>query len=545
MPVLPELFSRIPQPVLHVVARRASNVTFVRRAVTEAVVDRYSFAAPPRPRATSMAADYPTWNGLVDRRFSGRHLGRSDASAAPAQPPVEALIDVFVRRAFKPAADTSILFAFFAQWFTDGFLRTKWEPDGERRFRQNESNHEIDLCQIYGAAEDQATMLRERSDDPARRGRLKSQLIDGEEWPSPLMEQRDGHWVLRPEFAGDPQTGRPSLYSPANFERVFSTMSEENRALSLAVGLEHGNSTVGHVLMNTLFLRDHNRTAGIIAAAHPDWDDERVFQTARNVTIAVLLHIVVSDYIVHIAPIDFKLEITPGIAERKRWYRTNWIPVEFALLYRWHDLIPDELVVGTERIDARQFRHATGWIRRNGIDAVLEAASGQAAGRIGLGNTHAFLAEDRPDGPNVKRLSIEMERACALQGFNAYRRHYGLRPYRDFESLTRDPAAAARLRTLYGHVDRLEWFTGLFAEGYGERDMMGELMVTMVANDAFTQALTNPLLSRCLYGPEAFSAEGFAIVEETRRLGQVIARNTRLADPGGDSFTIRPRAPAG
>ena len=43
---------------------------------------------------------------------------------------------------------------FFAQWFTDSFLRTSLTD-----YRKNESNHEIDLCQIYGE--------EHRSDEPA------------------------------------------------------------------------------------------------------------------------------------------------------------------------------------------------------------------------------------------------------------------------------------------------------------------------------------------------------------------------------------------
>ena len=48
-------------------------------------------------------------------------------------------------------------------------------------------------------------------------------------------------------------------------------------------------------------------------------------------------------------------------------------------------------------------------------------------------------------------------------------------------------------------VDHVEWYVGIFAEEYPDYMMMGELLTTMVANDAFTQALTNPLLSRNVY----------------------------------------------
>ncbi|WP_397244757.1 peroxidase family protein [Paracoccus mutanolyticus] len=50
-----------------------------------------------------------------------------------------------------------------------------------------------------------------------------------------------------------------------------------------------GNSTPYTAMLNTLFLREHNRLAGVIETAHTGWDDERVFQTARNVTIVLLI----------------------------------------------------------------------------------------------------------------------------------------------------------------------------------------------------------------------------------------------------------------
>ncbi len=544
MSALSTLLAAIPAPVLNRISRHLARMPFLRRALSERLIDKYANALPVRPRPVSMAADYPAWNGLTDRRFSGRHLGRADHTNSPKHPPIDQLLPLFRREAFRPASDTSILFAFFAQWFTDGFLRTKWEPpEGRRHFRMNESNHEIDLCQIYGISEVQTAMLREPAPDSKGRGRLRSQMIDGGEWPDQLYRLVDEKVELRPEFApgfaSDGTEVRAGLYTSANLARVVAKIPDHARLLMMAVGLEHGNATAGHVLMNTIFLREHNRNAGIIADAHPDWDDERVFQTARNTTITVLLNIVIEDYIVHIAPVAFPLVIVPGVAERKPWYRTNWIPVEFALLYRWHDLIPDAIDVRGDRIEAMRFRGATVWIRAKGMDAVLEAATRQPAGRIGMGNTHSWLVADDPKGPNVKKMSIEMARECGLRGFNAYRHLCGLKPYPDFESLTKDPALAERLRALYGEVDRLEWFVGLFAEGYGDPDMMGEVMTTMVASDAFTQALTNPLLAGSVYGEEAFSKAGLAVVRSTNRLAQVIARNSGVASWEGDSFLIR------
>ncbi len=407
------------------------------------IINKYGYNTSCRPRAFSMAADYTTWRGLTDRRFSGRHLcATASDEEAPAHPDI-----------------------------------------------------------------DQVAALFERKTTPE------------------VTEEQ-------PAIAG--------LYSKGNFDRVYDNWPLEERAAAFAVGLEHGNSTLGNTVMNTLFVREHNRTAGILQAAHPDWDDERIFQTARNVTIVVLLNIVIGDYIVHISPVEFPLKAIPGMAEKQRWYRTNWMAVEFALLYRWHDLIPDELVVNGSVLPGAKMRRANRWVLDQGLDAILLAASRQPAGQIGMGNTAPFLVNKASDGgADVKRLSLSMGRACRLPSFNAYREAYGLKRINSFEALTEEKEIAAKLRDLYGDIDKLEWFVGLFAEGYGNDEMMGELLVNMVANDAFTQALTNPLLAEQVFNERTFGAEGLKIIRDTQTLAQVICRNTKISAPHQVGLKLR------
>lgn len=533
-----KIYRRLPKPLQKALVAVINNNGPLRRFVSKRTINRYAEKTPPRPRAVSMAADYTTWRGLTDRRWTGRHLPAPEGDAAPFQPDPKKVLKLFERKTFKPATDTSLLFPLFAQWFVDSFLRTKWEPrDAKRQFRQNESNHEIDLCQIYGVAEPQTTMLREM-----RGGRLLTQKVNGEIWPAPLFEEEDGKLVLAKRYRAVPGTGEddfgtPGLYTMSNFRRVYEAekgrWTDEQKRRAFAVGLEHGSATLGNSAMNTLFLREHNRIAGILEQAYGDrWDDERLFQTARNVTTVILLNVVISDYIVHIAPIDVRLEVVPGMAEKRRWYRNNWMSVEFALLYRWHDLIPNTFEVAGETLEGTAMLRANELLVTAGLDRLLLDASRQHAGRIGLGNTAKFLLD-------VKAQSIDMARGCKLPSYNAYRRYYGLKPVSTFEELTRDPALAAELRALYTDVERLEWFVGLFAEGYTEQDTMGELLITMVANDAFTQALTNPLLAESVYNERTFSREGLEIIESTRGIADVIARNTGISDPSLVGFTVR------
>src|SRR3954454_22722392 len=106
------------------------------------------------------------------------------------------------------------------------------------------------------------------------------------------------------------------------------------------------NTQNGCVLQNTLLLREHNRVAGLLAREDPGWDDERLFQTTRNILIVLLIKIVIEEYINHITPYFFRLVADPTPFKREPWIRPNWMAIEFNLLYRWHGLIPTNLRVG-------------------------------------------------------------------------------------------------------------------------------------------------------------------------------------------------------
>lgn len=53
----------------------------------------------------------------------------------------------------------------------------------------------------------------------------------------------------------------------------------------LAVGHPFFGLLPGLLVYSTIWMREHNRVCDILAAAHPEWDDERLFQTARLVIL--------------------------------------------------------------------------------------------------------------------------------------------------------------------------------------------------------------------------------------------------------------------
>jgi prostaglandin-endoperoxide synthase 2 len=515
------------------------KLPFGSRLVTTALVGVLANSTEPRPRPFTLAADYTTWVSLTDRGFTGRHLPVAEPRPLPTEAQV---LDLFRRPAgrARPSTDTTVLFMLFAQWFTDSFLRTD-----RADMRRNTSTQEIDFCQIYGLGESRTRLLRAMEG-----GRLASQRIGDQEFPPFLLRRSpDGGYAVRPEFQG--------LHDEAwLLDVLLADVADRQKDLFFAVGLEHGNSTIGSTALDVLFLREHNRVADLLAAEYaagrtrPAWPrdlspedlDERLFQTTRMILTVLLLKLVVEEYIRHIAPHDPPLKVRPGTADAKRWNRSNWIAVEFNLLYRWHMLVPDTVTTDEGEVPAKEFlRDNNEVVVSRGIEWVLAQASRSRASRIGLFNTPDFLVErKRPEHPAVEERSIALMRSARLQSYNAYRRCFGMKPAASFAEVTTDPEVRQRLEDLYGDVDALEWYVGIFAEDHPEDQMMGELLTAMVGYDAFTQALTNPLLSGRVFNEATFTRAGLHVIAGTHTLQQILARNIDRPSDAVARFTYGP-----
>lgn len=495
-------------------------------------INSYCNSTPSRPRPYTLwseadkpaaedeqgpVSDYTSWPSLTDRKYSGRHLPPADPGYTKSLPPdvpynattqaTGAVTGLFTRPDRKMVEDrSSLLFMFFAQWFTDSILRVH---PVDRRL--NTSNHDIDLCQIYGLERATTDLLRSKKD-----GRLRSQLIDGHEFLDHLCEADGaGGWKVREQYSSLPYaTLLDAVIPPKQFPL-------ERRQSLYATGLERGNSSVGYVALNTLFMREHNRLCGELKKRNPSWLDERLFQTARMINIVILLKLVVEDYINHILGFDF-FRLDTSFAERQRWYRPNWIALEFDLLYRWHGLAPDSITIGGTRLSNTDFRNNNALLEKTGLGAVIDAASRQPAGRIGLGNTPDYLWE-------AEYRAIRMSRDFRLQPYNAYRERFGLARLRSFAELTQDGALQQKLEELYGDINDLEFLVGLFAEQASPGSLFGELLTRMVAYDAFSQIFTNPLLAREVYNEKTFTAYGLEVIEQTTSIEALVKRN--VSDP--------------
>ena len=158
-------------------------------------------------------------------------------------PNLESLAVLFRKRDGKTkySQKSTLLFPYWVQWFTDSFLRI----DHHNKFK-NTSNHEIDLCNVYGLNRQQTNLLRS-----FQGGKLKTQKLkrkDGIEEDYPLFYYADPEQgIVDPQFEG--------LYTPINDEK---RLPPERKAKLFAMGVERANVQLGYVMLNTLCLREHN-----------------------------------------------------------------------------------------------------------------------------------------------------------------------------------------------------------------------------------------------------------------------------------------------
>lgn len=511
--------------LVNLVVDALGGLPFFSEEASQLAINRIASRIPPRPHPFSLwshlpkpaegegpVSDYCSWPSLTDQRFSGRHLPPAAPEYVESLPALDEVAALFKRSGEMRTDRSSVLFMFFAQWFTDSIMRVDFTDR-----RKNTSNHEIDLCQIYGLDEATAHILRSHQG-----GRLRCQKIDGEDYLAYLFEtDASGALQVKPEFAGLP-------YIPW-LDRVFAGVSVARKSKAYATGLERGNSTIGYVAISTLFMREHNRICAQLAENNPLWDDERLFQTARMINTVILLKLVIEDYINHISGVRiFKFD--PTFAERQNWYRPNWITIEFNLLYRWHSLVPDALNVNGVSLPASDYMNNNVLVEQLGLAAIINAASQQNAGRIGLFNSPEFLAVPEWN-------ALKMGRDLRLRSYNDYRAYFGLGRMASFSELSDDESLSAKLKQIYGEIDQLEYLVGIYAEGRAAGSLFGGLLNIMVAYDAFTQILTNPLLSQNVFTAETFSQYGLDLIRDTGSIQDLAARNVTGAVVAGLGVT--------
>lgn len=497
----------IPSWLMRLLLRIGDKWPWFGRRLNKFAIDSLVNVCRHRPHPWSTVHRYISWTSLSDQRYSARHLPAKDQSLGL---PDKALVEPLFKQPLgkqRPCPKSTCLFPAFAQYLTDGFIRTRapglGEPESVRL--QNTSNHQIDMCPLYGRTPAQSEVLRVKSETNGMKGRLKSQIINSEEYAHFLFDKDE----IKPEFA--------ILDEPIGLKE-FLANRPELRSKIFAFGGDRTNASPQVAMINTLFLREHNRLAAEIEHEHPLWDDERIFQVARNSLIVLFIRIVVEEYINHISP-SFQFKTDATVAQNASWNKPNWSTTEFSLLYRWHSLVPNSITWGGNDVPLILTIFNNNLLLGGGLANAFLDMSLQSAGRLGSFNTPDPIL-------NLESRAIEQGRLCELASYADYRAYACLPRPKRFEDVSSDPEVVKILQRAYPSVEDIEFYVGLFAEDPVADSPLPPLLLRLVAVDAFSQALTNPLLSEHVFREETFSKPGWTAIANTRTLGDVVLRNS-------------------
>lgn len=467
-----------------------------------------------------------------NKRFFSRHLPAKEKSLDKDN--LEEVTDLFCRdgNEFREGR-SNLFFAYFAQWFTDGFFRSSLlDP------RQTGSSHEVDLCQIYGQDDQTTSCLRDKAN-----GYLKSEgEKTNEVLPNLFYKSSNGYKVskefseisyLRKFHHSDNQADKSSNASnefELIIERMTGVKSKEELKFAvqkvapnvLATGLERGNATLGNLALTTLFLRSHNRICDDLAELKEfsEIEDQqeksdKIFHAAREINIVVLIKLTIEEYINHIAGRNIFM-FDPMCAHNKSWNKKSWLSAEFNLLYRWHGLLPNNAKIkGGKEVEFRDSPSKK--IAKEGLSDILQSACEQASGRIQAGNTPPFLRD-------AEKQMIKLGRDWKLQPYNEYRKAFGLKPLKSISKLTSSKRLQRKLEKLYGDINKVEFVVGLFIEDQYKSQLVGELQSEMVAYDAFTFLYSNPLLEKEKYELLMSNPVAYEWIKKTNTIDEFVAK---------------------
>ncbi|MEM7291488.1 MAG: peroxidase family protein, partial [Pseudomonadota bacterium] len=404
------------------------------------------------------------------------------------------------------SSKSTLLFPFFAQYLTDGVIRTIMpdtsEGDSDELRKKNTSNHWVDLCSLYGRNREQTLALRLLSEEPGKKGKLKSQKLKGEEF-APFLFDKNGK--VKKEF---------EILDPV---LAVGNAPPDKRKTIFAFGGDRANLSPMAAMLNTLFLREHNRLAGVLESENPEWDEERVFEVSRNIIIAMFLKIVIEEYLNHISSQSLVLRAYPSIAWTAPWNRPNWITTEFSLFYRWHGLVPANVTWNGEAIPIQETLFNNNLLIKRGLVGSFEEASSQPATKLKLRNMSGALAVHEERGINQGRL-------CELAPYTDYCEYFSLDRPQLWSDFSADPVVVDKLKELYDSPDHVEFYIGAFAGETTLNSPLSEFMLRLAAVDAFSQALNSPMLSEHVWNEKTFTKTGWDTIQNTSSLKDVVTR---------------------
>ena len=388
--------------------------------------------------------------------------------------------------------------------------------EGNPREYQNAITAFIDGSTVYGSTDEVANWLRTFED-----GKLKVSSNEMLPWNTKDLSFNDVVDAEAPQM--DNNGGQLTKFYIAGDERA-----NENPLL---------------LAMHTLFVREHNRQCDIEKQAHPGWNDERLYQSARRIVIAEIQNIVYYEWL---PALGLKLAPYSG-------YKDNIAPRIFnefsAAAFRMgHTLINSDIIrmtnegneVSGGNIQLRDaFFNPSVVNLAGGVDPYLKGMATQVQQDFDckvIDDVRNFLfGAPGQGGLDLAAININRGRDRGLGNYNELRRQLGLPIFTSFEQLTDSPEDAATMEAIYDDIDNLDAWVGMLAENRAEGALFGQV-VSVIMERQF-QILRDG--DRFYFENDQFTADELAAIRKVT-MRDIIMNNSSIKLMQDEVFRAMP-----
>jgi hypothetical protein len=317
------------------------------------------------------------------------------------------------------------------------------------------------------------------------------------------------------------------------------------------------NWWIGLAMLHNLFTLEHNYLCDLIAHQHGDWDDDRLFRTARLINSALMAKIHTVEWTIAIVPhpviqralnvnwsglagedlqealtfLDDE-ELLGGIVGSSADHHTApySLTEEFVSVYRMHPLLPDDfafhsLVTGrlleTRELPEISGRRTPSVAERLTMPDLFYSFGIAHPGAVTLHNFPRHLQNLKMDnGEHLDLAAVDVfrDRERGVPRYNQFRRLLHKPPVKSFDELTDNPAWRQQIKSVYnGDLEKVDLMTGLYAEplppGFGFSETAFRIFVLMAS-----RRLKSDRFFTDDYRPEVYTEFGLDYVKKNSML---------------------------
>ena len=292
------------------------------------------------------------------------------------------------------------------------------------------------------------------------------------------------------------------------------------------------NEQIGLIAMHTLFVREHNRLADVIAAGNPDLGGDEIYELARKIVGALIQNVTYSEFLPFLLGPDalgeyagYDASVDPTIASE---FSAGAYRVGHTLLSSNLHLLDDD--GESTHVGLRDAFFRPAFYEDRDIAEVLRGFATQRAQNVDalvIDDVRNFLMRG-PGGPafDLVALNIQRGRDHGLSDFNTVREAYGLDPVRGFADISSDADVRQALADAYGDVDDLDLWVAALAEDHVEGASVGATLQAVIG-EQFRRLRDG---DRFWFENDPFFAANTDLLDEVRSttLADIIRRNTSV-----------------